>query len=139
MLSFDPKNKAVSSSSLKKTANKGRSSKSEFMKGVKPKEVSISDVQDIANITPMVFLQEIDVYQDDKDNLADFSKNALKQLKQLQLSLADGQINENILHNLRNTLNSNKHKFSIPEIKNLMEEIETRICVEIAKIEVSKK
>lgn len=100
------------------------------------KDVAYSDTStSIADIGNMLFLQEIDQHEEEKQNLEEFSKKAFKLLKKLQLELLTGSISKRNLHNMNDTLNSIKFSIKTPELAELTNQIKLRLEVEIAKIE----
>ena len=85
----------------------------------------------------MLFLQEVDEFQQEQQELEDFAEKAFKGLKELQMAVLSGKLSEQHLLNLQVSLQRN-YKFAEPELKALAEEIEIRIAVEIAKIEQAR-
>ena len=101
------------------------------------KDVAYSETStNIADVGNMLFLQEIDQYEEEKQDLEAFSKKAFKLLKNLQLELLDGKISKRNLHNLNDTLSSIKFSIKTPELVDLTNQIKLRLEVEIAKIEM---
>lgn len=103
-------------------------------KGKSDATSSAHDAKDLANIAPMLFLQEVDEYKLDQEQLEEFADKAFKSLKKLQLALISGRLDEGVLLSLEKSLEK-KHQFTTPELKSLVEEIEIRVAVEIAKLE----
>ncbi len=139
MLSIDPKMQGVSS-----TNKLGRLSKKEkdikFNTSKKTQESSHSEASSaVADIGGMLFLQEIDQFAQDKQNLEEFAKKAFKILKDLQLDLLEGKISGRRLHNLKDTINSSKFIVGSPGLADLAQQIALRVEVEIAKIEVNEE
>ena len=87
----------------------------------------------------MLFLQEIDQFTHDKQNLEEFAKKAFKILKDLQLDLLDGKLSSRRLHNLKDKLNSSKFIVNSPGLADLVQQIALRVEVEIAKIEINEE
>ena len=87
----------------------------------------------------MLFLQEIDEYANDLQNLDNFADQAFICLKDLQLSLIQNTLSKRHLHNLQDSIQNAKNKFNTPELEQLAKEIQTRVEVEIAKMEVSSE
>lgn len=139
MIIIDPKIQTITTTSkLAKASKKELSNRIKFKTNNKAKEISSSEEsRDIANIAPMFFLQEIDQYSEDLENLKEFSKKSLKCLKELQFALLGSEINHRQLHNLKDVIENNSARFTTPELSSLAEEIKLRIAVEIAKIESS--
>lgn len=139
MILFDPKAKGVSNAGTKKLNNKTQTARSAKFSASKtlPETSSNCDISEVADVAPMLFLQEVDERQHDQQELEEFAEKAFKGLKDLQLALLNNQLNERHLLNLQHALQK-KHKFITPELKALAEEIEIRIEVEIAKLESSR-
>jgi hypothetical protein len=139
MITIDPKSQIlVANSKPAKSSRKEANSKIKFATNSKAKEAfKNKESNEVVDISPMLFLQEIDEHQEDIVTLKEFSKKALKCLKNLQIALLNNQINSNQLHNLKDVIQNNNSKFYILELSNLADEIKLRIEVEIAKIESS--
>ena len=139
MLSIDPKMQGVSS-----TNKLGRLSKKEkdvkFNTSKKTQESSHNEASSaVADIGGMLFLQEIDQFTHDKQNLEEFAKKAFRILKDLQLDLLEGKISSRRLHNLKDTINSSKFIVNSPGLADLAKQIALRVEVEIAKIEINEE
>lgn len=139
MILFDPKAKTTSGAEAKKLNKKSRASaNTKFSTSNNVSEAQPShDLNEIADVAPMLFLQEINERKQDQEELEDFAKKAFKGLKELQLAVLNGQLDEQNLLNLQYALQKN-HQFVTPELKELAEQIEIRIAVEIAKLERSR-
>lgn len=139
MLVFDPKTKGISpSGGVKKSLKKDKSERAKFSATKKTAKAGPGkDTAEVANVGQMLFLQEVDDRQQDQDSLEEFAQKAFKQLKELQIAIMQDKVSEKNLYNLQYVLANNDHKFITPELKNLSNEIATRIAVEIAKIEVA--
>lgn len=137
MIIFDNVNKAVTSNLVGKKSVRDKNDRTKFSANKKLSDANTtSDAKDVADIAPMLFLQEFDVYQQDKENIEQFASKAFKALKELQRALIIGGLSQRHLINLQNTLDSNKHKFSTLELESLANEIAVRVAVEIAKLEI---
>lgn len=136
---IDPSSQNIAASAaLKKVSQKNNDGKEKFTTKTKKSEKSETSVtEEIKNVAPMLFLQEIDEYAQELENLDVFASVAFKQLKQLQLDLLRGNISENNLANLRGSLNHAQDKFFTKELKELANQIMIRVEVEIAKIEMA--
>ena len=140
MITIDPSTQAITSAGkLKKTSKKDAGKKTSFANGVNKthKNHSSNSTEEVSNISPMLFLQEIDQYSSDLQNLDGFADQAFTCLKELQLSLIENTLSERHLHHLKDSLYNAKNKFNTPELEQLANEIKTRVEVEIAKMEVN--
>ncbi len=140
MITIDPSSQTiVSAKKLLKLNKKDIAKKANFSYGARAsKNNSSNKAEEITTIAPMLFLQEIDQYSGDLQDLDNFADQAFASLKNLQLSLMQNSLSLKHLQNLKDSLNSAKTKFFTPELDQLANEIKTRVEVEIAKIEVNK-
>lgn len=140
MIGIDPKIQGVSSASkLKKLSKKDQNKTIKFSAEKKTQGTSSGETSaGVTDISGMLFLQEIDQYAEDQQNLEEFSKKAFNTLKSLQLDLLSGEIEDRHLHNLKDALASNRFVLNTPELATISEEIKLRIEVEVAKIETHK-
>jgi len=141
MISLDTTAKGVSGApKASKSSRKEESRKVRFSPGGRAREASSSEgSKEIADIAPMLFLQEVNEYDTEQENLEEFGKKALSCLRDLQLALMRGELKERHLHNIKDALRNNTSKFNIPELAIIAEEVALRMEVEIAKIEMNKR
>lgn len=141
MISLDAASKGISGTSrTSKSSTKEETKKVRFLAGGKAKETSSGEEsREIADIAPMLFLQEVNEYDTEREDLEEFGKKALSCLRDLQLALMRGELKERHLYNIKDTLKNNISKFNTPELADIAEEIAIRMEVEIAKIEMNKK
>jgi len=137
MISIDPKTQALASTrKLKKSSDKKDNVK--FTPSQKSQESGSSEASsNVADIGGMLFLQEVDQRSEDQQNLEEFSKQAFDALKHLQIDLLHGNIKSRHLHNLKDTLQGSQFIIETPELAELSDEIQLRLEVEIAKIEMN--
>ena len=140
MINIDPKIRGASSSSkLKKLSKKDQDKSIKFSTEKKTQGASSGEASaNVTDITGMLFLQEIDQYAEDQKNLEEFSKKAFNNLKNLQMDLLEGKIENRHLHNLKDVLTSNKFVLNTPKLAAISDEIKLRIEVEVAKIQTYK-
>lgn len=137
MITIDTQTQAIVSSG-KIQKNLRKEEKVKFTPGKQLKEVGCSDTGiGIADVSGMLFLQEIDQHAEDKQNLEEFAKKAFKALKDLQLDLLEGKVSGHRLYSLKDVINNNQFILNLPELNSLAEQIKLRIEVEIAKIETT--
>ncbi len=139
MITIDSKTQGITGTTkLKKASNKKTNAR--FLSSQKAQEGSNGEaVNNIADIGGMLFLQEIDQRAEDQQNLEEFSKQAFDTLKHLQIDLLCGNIKGRHLHNLKDALKGSKFIIETLELAEIAEEIDLRLQVEIAKIEVNQK
>ena len=137
MISIDPKTQGIAGTTkLKKSTNKKNV---KFSSSQKTQEGSSGEAaNNVADIGGMLFLQEVDQRAEDQQNLEEFSKKAFDTLKHLQMDLLHGNIKGRHLHNLKDALKESKFIIETPELAELAEEIDLRLQVEIAKIEINQ-
>ncbi len=136
MLQIDPKMQPISSASrVGKQQNK---EKTKFVTGKKTREISHNEgTSAVANISDMLFLQEIDQFEQDTKNLEEFAKKAFKVLNDLQLDLLQGRISADRIVKLREVLKNSQFIISTPQLAEIANQINIRLEVEVAKIEVA--
>lgn len=136
MLQIDPKMQPISSASrVSKQQNK---EKTKFVTGKKTREISHNEgTSAVANISDMLFLQEIDQLEQDTKNLEEYAKKAFKVLNDLQLDLLQGKISTDRIVKLREVLKNSQFIISTPQLAEIANQINIRLEVEVAKIEVA--
>ena len=141
MITINPKAQSIANAAkLKKLSKKDNDKRAKFSSSKKTQENSSSEAASgVADIGGMLFLQEVDQYAEDQQNLEEFSKKAFKILKNLQMDLLEGNISGRRLHNLKDAITSNKFIISNPEMANVAEDIKLRIEVEVTKLEMNQK
>jgi hypothetical protein len=141
MMTIDHSTQNIKSTGkLKKLGKKIANKKTNFSHGIKThKNHSNTPTEEVSGVSPMLFLQEIDEYANDLQNLDNFADQAFRCLKDLQLSLIQNTLSKRHLHNLQDSIQNAKNKFNTPELEQLAKEIQTRVEVEIAKMEVSSE
>lgn len=140
MITFDPISKSVSGiANIKKITNKKKSSLAKFSTLNKTGNVFESgEISEAKELTSLIFLQEIDQFNVELEEINDFANNAFKSLKNIQLAMLNNNLQESHLNKLLEFVNKYKIKFGSDELSKIAEEIETRILVEIAKLEISR-
>ena len=137
MISIDPKTQGITNTSkLKKTSKNKNEVK--FSTAYKSEETKVNDAaSNVADIGGMLFLQEIDQKAEEQENLENFGKKAFRTLKNLQMDLLQGSIHPKHLDSLNEALQSSKFIIETPELKDISEQIQLRLEVEIAKLKQS--
>lgn len=98
----------------------------------------ISEAENVANVInhgSILAIQELDDQENHKKAIKEYGQNAIRALGDLQIELLYGNISLETLRNLQKLAQDNIRKTSIDEVKNILETIEARILVEIAKVE----
>jgi hypothetical protein len=141
MISLDgaPKNIPRTSAASKSFKKEGVKRKT-FLAGGRAKETANNEsTREVGDVSPMLFLQEINDYDIEKRDLEEFGKQSIRNLRELQIAIIKGELTENHLHNIKNTIENSKSKFNTPNLAELAEDIILRMEVEIAKIEMNKR
>ena len=119
----------------KRLAKGGKSSfYSEIESESSNKEITKIDItKSIAPIESLLSLQEVDEVLDSKTQPILRAENLLNILDSLKLSLFDGHLPESKITSLINGLNIERKKPLDPKLENLLDQIELRANVELAK------
>jgi RecB family exonuclease len=67
------------------------------------------------------------------------SKTTLETLEKLRHSLLMGSVSANVLNDLNRMVNSQRHLAVDPKLKEILDDIELRAAVELAKLEKASK
>ncbi|MEM6338841.1 MAG: flagellar assembly protein FliX [Pseudomonadota bacterium] len=138
MISIDSKTQGIAGTTKIKKSSSKKNVK--FSASKKTQESSSGEAaSNVADIGGMLFLQEVDQHAEDQQNLEEFSKKAFDTLKHLQMDLLHGNIKGRHLHNLKDALKGSKFIIETPELAELAQEIDLRLQVEIAKIEINQQ
>ncbi len=131
----------IESSLLKKIQKKeNKINKTKFNKAAHiDKTDHNNDLDLVSSVNPFLFLQEVDEYKNDQEKLKENGNKILKALNDIRLGLLHNQLNDHMLHNLRNNLTQNIHKFKFLELQGVIDDIVLRCEIEIAKIEKNRK
>jgi hypothetical protein len=139
MISIDPKTQGIGGSTKLKKPSISKD-RVKFTPNKKTQKTNSGEAtSSVADISGLLFLQEIDQRSQDQQNLEEFGKKAFDTLKYLQMDLLQGNINERHIYKLKDTMQSSKFIIDTPHLTKLSEEIKLRLEVEIAKIEVCQK
>ncbi|MFK7973474.1 MAG: flagellar assembly protein FliX [Rickettsiaceae bacterium] len=135
MIVIDPKTQSIlPTNGTKNTSKNDKEVKFAPKKKLKGATKSENNAT-VSDVSGIIFLQEVDQYAEDQQNLEEFAQRAFKVLKELQLDLLQGRISHTRLHHLKDALNSSNFVINTPELANIVEQIQLRLDVEIAKIE----
>lgn len=80
-------------------------------------------------------LQEMDLYNSDKELMQMTSTKILDSLNELRIALLNQQISHNSCKALKDILNQSQITLQFPELQNMLDEIKLRLEIEIAKLE----
>ena len=122
------KKKKSDSSSASGTQFKDYLSSGDGAKGSEESK-SASEVQSF------LFMQEVSDEDVHRHKAIQQGKKTLQALEQLHRDLLLGHVPEATLRNLESTINRQREQFTDPRLKELLDEIELRAAVELAKLE----
>lgn len=86
-------------------------------------------------INSFLFLQEVSDEQVQRQKALQQGKKTIQALEQLHRDLLLGRIPEATLKNLESNISRQRESFTDPRLKQLLDEIELRAAVELAKLE----
>ena len=95
----------------------------------------ISDVQPISSVGSLLTLQEMPEDELSNRKAIMHSKTTLETLEKLRHSLLMGSVPAHVLHDLNRMVNSQRHLAVDPKLKEILDDIELRAAVELAKLE----
>jgi len=95
------------------------------------------DVSATTNLSGLLALQEVSEEERKRERLVKQGKNMLDSLERLRQQLLIGEIPAHILPDLANNLSAQKETVMDPQLLGLIEEIELRVAVELAKLEMA--
>jgi len=100
---------------------------------------SLSDAQPVTSMDALLSLQEIPDEELRKRKAVQESKGTLEALETLRLALLTDSIPEHLLHTLSNVVAIQKQRVDDPHLMSIIEDIELRAAVELAKLERATK
>jgi hypothetical protein len=96
------------------------------------KEVTTSRV----NISALWTLQEVDSYGADAEKMKQVGGELLKDLNNIRMDLISGELSKTNITALKESLKNSKIKFQFPQLQEVLDDIELRAEVELAKLEM---
>jgi len=91
----------------------------------------------VAGVNPFLAIQQISDEETNRQTTIKYGNDLLDGLSSLREQLLIGEISANSLQNIKQRVaNKDRSTFTDPNLKSIIEEIETRVEVEIAKLEV---
>ena len=95
-----------------------------------------SSVSSLMPVDSLLAIQEVNIDQPNKAKQLSYGHDIVEQLDQLRIGLLEGRISESKLKNLDNLISNWREADKEGELKELLDEIELRAAVELAKLEV---
>lgn len=93
------------------------------------------ETQAAQGINSFLFLQEVSDEEVHRQKALQHGKTALQALEQLHRDLLLGQIPEATLRKLEQTVSQRRETFPDPRLSAILDEIELRVAVELAKLD----
>ena len=90
-----------------------------------------------ANVAPFLAMQEVDARDSQRKRAMQYGKDRLDMLDRLRQALLMGSIPPQLLHSLGARLATERAQTDDPRLIEILDEIELRVAVEIAKLEVA--
>ena len=126
----------IDKSQLKKKATKtGASGFSELLSDSEIEEVQTSPTTSINSANQLLFMQEVDDKESLRREAVNHAFDAIKYLDTIKMGLLTGALSKDMLLNLEASLQRMKRNFNDPHLSEIIDEIELRAKVEIAKLE----
>jgi hypothetical protein len=142
---FSPLKKA-GAAGKKKEASSASSSDSGFLGLISDTETEsvgalspVADSQPVTSMDALLSLQEMPEDEIKKRKAVQESQSTLEALETLRLALLTGSIPEHLLHTLTNVVALQKQRVDDPRLTSIIEDIELRAAVELAKLERATK
>lgn len=93
------------------------------------------EAQPAQGVNSFLFLQEVSDEEIHRQKALQHGKTALQALEQLHRDLLMGSIPEGTLRKLEQTVAQRRETFTDPKLSALLDEIELRVAVELAKLD----
>lgn len=104
-----------------------------------PHTAAPSDIASKAALTDLLALQEMSEYDVERKKLLGRGKNLLDSLDNIRQQILMGSVPLHMLQNLSHQLSAQKQTLSDPKLVEIIEDIELRAAVELAKLEMATK
>lgn len=124
-------NAAIRQANLRRIVKSGKSSTAGFSQALGAAESSHETTQ-VASASPLnslLFLQEVN----EREEAAERGNKILDLLDRLRVSLLTGELGDHHLMSLKSYINISRSKYSDPQLQGILDEIEQRANIELAK------
>lgn len=137
---FSPLNKAGSAGRKKPVGSTSATGFLDLLGGVSETESAAAspaagDIQSLGSVDALLSLQEIPDDELRKRKALAEGADTLEALETLRMSLLGGAVPEHLLHRLTQVVALQKEQVDDPKLKSIIEDIELRAAVELAKLE----
>ena len=102
-----------------------------------PNVASASSVSSLMPVDSLLALQEVENNQSGRSKQLSRGHDIVEQLDKIRIGLLEGSVSEAYLKNLDNLINNWRDADSDGDLKELIDEIELRAAVELAKLDMS--
>jgi hypothetical protein len=92
----------------------------------------------VVSLNPFLALQEIDDYAIDQQQMERTGRHLLGRLNDIRFGLINGELDEEHLVNLKNSIKNSQIEFRFPALQQIIHEIMIRAEVELAKLEMGQ-
>lgn len=126
---------------LKKASTLSKSGKSDFVSHLGEEEKAIDSLSSLSSLNPLeslFVLQEITEDQADRRKAYRKATTLLEKLEDLRFSLLEGKLPLKIMQNLQKLVMKEKEINTDPKIQEILQDIELRVMVELAKFQKSQ-
>jgi hypothetical protein len=97
----------------------------------------VSDIQPISTVGALLSLQEMPDEEIQNRKAYQQSKQTIDTLETLRQSLLTGRVPPHVLRDLQHMVRSQKHQGTDPKLQAIVDDIELRAAVELAKLEMA--
>ncbi len=118
-------------------ASAGQTFRAHIQDGDTPPSTASTGVAPLAALTSLLAVQEVPDPIDPKKRAIQHGDALLDELKELQIGLVEGWVPEDTLRGLAHMLDQPRPEIDDPELNRVLDDIELRAAVELAKFERS--
>lgn len=119
----------------KKTAKKGVGGFSELLSDSEIEEAQTASSAGVSSTSSLLFMQEVSDDEYQRKEAVNKGFDALKYLDNIRIGLLCGTLSKDTIMGLERLLQNFRKNFNDPQLSNIIDEIELRARVEIAKLE----
>lgn len=97
------------------------------------------EVAKVGGVNPLLSLQEISEEESANRQALSHGNKQLQMLERLRDAILLGRVPPHVLRDLERSIAAQKHKAFDPRLKDILAEIDLRVAVELAKLEVAER
>ncbi len=121
------------SQAKKKTAKSNSNGFSEVLSSFATEESAAHSAASVNGVNQFLFLQEIDNEQEEKKETLNQAFDTIKHLDKIKMGLLSGSLSKETIIGLETLIAKSRKKFIDPNLLQIIDEIDLRAKVEIAK------